>query len=86
MKKIRMAFALSALVALLALAPVAFAADSSVDAYAGDAGEVQSSVTDDSSSSTLPFTGLDVGFVVGAGALLLAGGFGLRRMTAGRES
>jgi hypothetical protein len=29
----------------------------------------------------LPFTGLDVGFVLLAGAVLLAAGFGIRRMT-----
>ena len=86
MKQIRLAVALSALVALLALSPVAFAADSSVDGYANQGGEVQSTVTDNGSSSTLPFTGLDVGFVLGAGALLLAGGFGLRRVTASRNS
>jgi hypothetical protein len=88
MKRLRLAVALSALVALLALSPVAFAADSTVDGHGGAAGEVQSTVTDDGGggSSTLPFTGLDAGFVLGAGALLLAGGLGLRRVTAGRNS
>jgi hypothetical protein len=32
-------------------------------------------------SSQLPFTGLDVGFVLAAGAVLLAAGFGIRRVT-----
>lgn len=86
MNKIRLAVALSALVALLALSPVAFATSSSQDAYGNAGGEAQSTVTGDSSTSSLPFTGLDVGFVLGAGALLLAGGFGLRRVTAGRDS
>ena len=85
MKKIRLAIALSALVALLALSPAAFAASSSQDGYGGDGGEAQTTVTDDSTSS-LPFTGLDAGFVLGAGALMLAGGFGLRRVTARRDS
>jgi hypothetical protein len=31
--------------------------------------------------SQLPFTGLDVGLVLAAGAVLLAAGFGIRRMT-----
>jgi len=36
------------------------------------------------SGGTLPFTGLDLGVAFGAGALLVAGGFGLRRL--GRKS
>jgi hypothetical protein len=32
-------------------------------------------------SSQLPFTGLDVGLVLAAGAALLAAGFGIRRVT-----
>jgi hypothetical protein len=35
----------------------------------------------DSSGSTLPFTGLDVALLVGAGGLLVAAGFGMRRLT-----
>lgn len=33
------------------------------------------------SGSTLPFTGLDVALLVGAGGLLVAAGFGMRRFT-----
>jgi len=33
------------------------------------------------SSSKLPFTGMDIGLVVGAGGLLLAMGFGIRRLS-----
>jgi hypothetical protein len=33
------------------------------------------------SNSQLPFTGLDVGLVLAAGAALLAAGFGIRRIT-----
>jgi hypothetical protein len=40
--------------------------------------------TASSPGSDLPFTGLDLGFIVGAGALLAAIGFSLRRM--GRKS
>ena len=32
-------------------------------------------------SSKLPFTGLDLGLVVGAGGILLAMGFGIRRLS-----
>jgi len=35
----------------------------------------------DSSGSTLPFTGLDVALLVGAGGLLVVAGFGMRRLT-----
>lgn len=34
-----------------------------------------------SSSGDLPFTGMDLGLVAGAGLLLLAAGFGIRRVT-----
>ena len=32
-------------------------------------------------SSKLPFTGLDIGLVIGAGGILLAMGFGIRRLS-----
>jgi hypothetical protein len=35
----------------------------------------------DSGGGTLPFTGLDVALLVGAGAALVAVGFGMRRLT-----
>jgi hypothetical protein len=38
-------------------------------------------VTQAKSSAQLPFTGLDLAFVVGAGGLLLALGFGMRRLS-----
>jgi hypothetical protein len=38
------------------------------------------------SSSSLPFTGLDVGLVVGAGALLVALGLGVRRISRPQSS
>lgn len=38
-----------------------------------------SPVSDD--GGTLPFTGLDVALLVGAGGLLVAAGFGMRRLT-----
>ena len=33
------------------------------------------------SSGTLPFTGLDLGFIFAGAALVVAGGFGLRRLS-----
>jgi hypothetical protein len=36
------------------------------------------------SSGTLPFTGLDLGFIFAGAALVVAGGFGLRRLSRSR--
>ena len=74
-------------------APVANAATSPVQqGYSTTAGVVQDQVNspkeqtqqraaDAPSSSDLPFTGLDVGLVGAAGAMLLAAGFGMRRLS-----
>ncbi len=72
-------------------APVATAATSPVQqGYSTTAGVVQSQVNSDAPkeqtqasapSSDLPFTGLDVGLVGAAGAMLLAAGFGIRRLS-----
>lgn len=92
---------ITALVAALALATTAYAQSSSVGGYNDDAGQVQAQVQaggDDngsggssgssgsSGSGSLPFTGLDVALLVGAGGLLLAVGTGMRRLTRGPES
>jgi hypothetical protein len=39
------------------------------------------SATATDTGGSLPFTGLDVALLVGAGGLLVAGGFGMRRLT-----
>jgi predicted secreted Zn-dependent protease len=78
----------------------ALAQVSSSDAYSGVAGKVQTDVqpqaskaspvsptppaTQAKTSSSLPFTGLDLTFVLGAGALLVGMGFGLRRLSVRR--
>ena len=78
--------------ALAISAPVATAATSPVQqGYSTTAGVVQSQVNApeeqtqqqaaDAPSSDLPFTGLDVGLVGAAGAMLLAAGFGIRRLS-----
>ena len=80
--------------AALALgAPVASAATSPVQqGYSTTAGVVQSEVNapkeqasapaqESSGNNELPFTGLDVGLVGVAGAMLLAAGFGIRRLS-----
>jgi hypothetical protein len=88
---------LTAMVAVLALATTAYAQSSSVGGYNDEAGQVQTQVQGggggDSgasggggSSSSLPFTGLDLALLVGAGGMLLAVGFGMRRLTRAPES
>jgi hypothetical protein len=82
------------MVVALALAPAAFANNSSVGTYGGAGGEVAGSVSSGnttdpgaaaSNSSALPFTGLDLELLAGGGLLLLLGGVGMARMTARRE-
>jgi hypothetical protein len=51
------------------------------DRNPGDVVSTPESVTQTRSSGKLPFTGLDLVLVVGAGGLLLALGLGMRRMT-----
>lgn len=93
-----MRFAVGTAVAALALmlAPAAMAQNSSAETYAGQGGEVAlvgnsddpgsgtASVAADS-SSTLPFTGLDVSLLAGGGLVLLLGGLAMARLTASRR-
>jgi hypothetical protein len=63
---------------------VATAATSPVQqGYSTTAGVVQTQVNSpkEQSSGELPFTGLDVGLVGAAGAMLLGAGFGIRRLS-----
>jgi hypothetical protein len=92
MKMKKMGSLLLALVLCLAFATTAFG-QSSVDGYNDIGGQVQSGVggsgtgtppaatTADTSSGSLPFTGLDVALFAGAGGLLLLAGVGMRRLT-----
>lgn len=93
--KSRMILSSLALVVMLAFAPTAMASNSSVETYGGQGGEVAGSVaggdpTDpgasaSSSSSALPFTGLDVELLAGGGLVLLLGGVAMARMSRTRE-
>ena len=92
--KSRMILSTIVMVVALALAPAAFANNSSVGTYGGAGGEVAGSVsggnatdpgTAASNSSALPFTGLDLALLAGGGLLLLLGGVGMARMAARRE-
>jgi len=71
--------AMLAAITSMALTASAFAQSSSVDGYNGAGGDAASTVnqTTDSSSS-LPFTGLDLWMLGGAGLGLVAIGLGMR--------
>ena len=75
---------------LLFAAPQAFAVSPALTGYSFPAGSVQqeregskggTAATPAAHSSKLPFTGMDIGLVVGAGGVLLAMGFGIRRLS-----
>jgi hypothetical protein len=86
----------AALVLVLALATTA-SAQTSVQGYNDRAGQIQSEVEQGGGNVTspvsaqgggggggggsLPFTGLDVALLLGAGGLLVAAGLGMRRLT-----
>jgi hypothetical protein len=69
----------------LALAPVAAAQTPADQGYGGEggvAGEVGGSVS--GGGGSLPFTGLDLGLLIGGGLLLIAFGVMLRRFSRSR--
>ena len=77
-------FGLIIIILVVTVVPAALAADPTVKAYGGVAGEVQGSLDEPATSETgtlgtLPFTGLDLAFAGGAGILLVGLGFGLRQ-------
>lgn len=82
-----------ALALVLALATTAFGQTSAGDGYNDAAGQVQGQVQggqEDAAAPTgnaqaqdqggLPFTGLDLGLLIGGGCALVAVGFGMRRL------
>jgi hypothetical protein len=94
MVKFKKIVAVAGMIAVLA--PSAAFAQSGVDGYSGDnnvvaaledtsgnggGGNSTAPQSVDDSGSSLPFTGADLGVLAGAGGLLLALGFGLRRLT-----
>lgn len=86
MKKLVTMFA-CLLAVVVVYAPVALAQQSSVDGYGGGAGGIQSEVEGGGGAGgSLPFTGLDLGLLIGGGVVLLAVGFGLRRFARGNAS
>jgi hypothetical protein len=84
---LRITLLLSILAALL-LPSASMAQSSSVDGYGGSGGQVQVALSDstsaapstsDSSISSLPFTGTDVGFMIGGAVVLMLAGLALGR-------
>lgn len=73
----RLAAFASSVLASLVLASVALAQQPTESGYGGTGGNIQGDVE---GGGSLPFTGLDLLLLVGAGALLLAAGFTLRRV------
>jgi hypothetical protein len=83
-------------IALFVVAGPAYAQSSAENGYSEPAGSVQQQLgsssddgrdvpptvtNEDSGSSKLPFTGLDIALVVAAGGVLLAMGLGIRRLS-----
>jgi hypothetical protein len=86
---------LTMLVLTLAIATSA-SAQSSLDAYEDQGGQIQAQIqgggdgggtspvattVDSSAGGSLPFTGLDVALLLGAGGVLVVAGLGMRRLT-----
>jgi opacity protein-like surface antigen len=88
MRKITMLLACA--VAVLALAAPAFAQTATQDTYEGLAGAQQggggTAGTADSGGGSLPFTGLQIVLLAGAGAGLLGAGIAMRRASRFGES
>jgi hypothetical protein len=91
--KTRLTSLLAVVVLVLVMAVPAFAQNATQDGYTATAGQVQAQVDDESSApvaattsgggggGSLPFTGLDVALLAGAGVLLVGAGLGMRRLT-----
>jgi Spy/CpxP family protein refolding chaperone len=71
----------AALAVVLALATTASAEQASQDGYLNQAGQVQGQVNSGGTGGGLPFTGFDMALLAAAGGLLVAVGFGMRRLT-----
>ena len=85
--KVRIYIGLTTLVMGLVAAPSALAAGSAVETYSGVGGGTLAGVSSGTNGATaatdpgsLPFTGLDVGLLIGGGLLLVMIGVGMARL------
>jgi hypothetical protein len=78
----RLAALTASALACLVMASVALAQEPTQSGYGGAGGNIQGDVE---GGGSLPFTGLDLLLLLGAGALLLAAGFTLRRVGRARS-
>ncbi len=84
--KLRMYVGLTTLVVALMAAPTAFGADSAVETYGGAGGASAAGVASGASGGSasdpgsLPFTGLDVGLLIGGGLMLVLIGVAMARL------
>jgi hypothetical protein len=78
--------ALGVMISALVAAPSALAVGSAESTYGNAAGVSQEQVETASSSSALPFTGLDLMLLVGGGVLLLVTGLALYLISRPRTS
>ena len=78
--------AIASVVALLFVAAPASAATSAQSGYSPPGARIEQTVDPKDTSSTLPFTGLDVLAVVAVGGALLAVGFGVRKLASPNAS
>ena len=80
--------------AMLVFATSAFAQSSSIEGYNDQGGQVQAQIqptggggnSGGGSGGSLPFTGIDLALIGGAGGLLIALGVGMRRLTRAPET
>jgi hypothetical protein len=88
--KARLTSMIAILVVMLVVAAPAVAQTASQNGYSGTGGQVQAQVDDpsstpvastDSGGGSLPFTGLDLALLAGAGVVLVGAGIGMRRLT-----
>jgi hypothetical protein len=90
--KTRLTSMIAILVVMLVVAAPAVAQTASQNGYSGTGGQVQAQVDDPSTTpvastesgggdGSLPFTGLDLALLAGAGVVLVGAGIGMRRVT-----